>query len=274
MSHKIKIGMVNFINTAPLYEVWKERRQTSPQSLWQVLEAPPSKLNRLLMASKLDMGFISSHEYAQRPGEYRILSDLSISANGQVGSVFLFSQLSIAELDGKVVCLSPLSQTSNSLIKIILEDFYHIKPVYSLESELDRPASAVLAIGDNALRLHQKGDYRQVLDLSMVWQKYTQLPFVFAVWAVREDSLQKYPQEVDAIHQELKHCVDEGSRRLAEISASVAPRIPMAAADCFEYLQKIEYDLNPAKICGLEKFYEYLMRRGEADKKALPLKIV
>ncbi len=275
MSSLIKIGMVNFINTAPLYEVWKERRTITPRPNWQVVEGPPSELNWRIGAARLDMGFISSHEYAQHPGDYRILSDLSISADGQVGSVFLFSEVPVQELDGEVVDLSPFSQTSNSLIKIILEDFYQIKPLYRAKSVLGDPARrAVLAIGDLALRLQQEGRYREVLDLSMVWRQHTGLPFVFAVWVVREDSLQRDPGEVCAIHEELRRCVSEGHRRLSEISARVAPRIPMSAADCYEYLQKIEYDLQPAKISGLETFYQYLLQRGEADNAALPLKIV
>lgn len=273
MPEPIKIGMVNFINTAPLYEVWKERRLADPKPLWQVVEGPPSELNRRIGAAELDMGFISSNEYAQHPGEYRILSDLSISADGRVGSVFLFSQLPVSELDGEVVDLSPFSQTSNALIKIILEDFYRIRPVYQSEPVLVEPGRAVLAIGDLALRLLQEGNYREVLDLSMVWRQHTDLPFVFAVWVVREDSLRRYPDEVRAIHDELRQCVGEGRRRLSEISARVAPRIPMSAADCYEYLQKIEYDLGPDKISGLETYYKYLLQRGEADDGALPLKI-
>lgn len=274
MSNLIKIGMVNFINTAPLYEVWKERRASTPRPHWQVVEGSPAELNWRIGAAKLDMGFISSHEYAQHPGDYRILSDLSISADGQVGSVFLFSEVPVQELDGEVVDLSPSSQTSNSLIKIILEDFYQIKPLYRAKSVPGEPARAVLAIGDLALRLQQEGHYREVLDLGMVWRQHTGLPFVFAVWVVREESLQRYPDEVCAIHEELRLCVSEGRRRLSEISARVAPRIPMSAADCYEYLQKIEYDLQPAKISGLEAFYRYLLQRGEADNAALPLKIV
>ncbi|NIA05506.1 MAG: ABC transporter substrate-binding protein, partial [Proteobacteria bacterium] len=76
-----RIGMVNYINTAPIYEVWKA---TINRPDWQVTEAPPSVLNRLLAADELDLGFVSSYEYAARPAKYRILADLSISATGPV----------------------------------------------------------------------------------------------------------------------------------------------------------------------------------------------
>jgi len=270
-----RIGMVNYINTAPLYEVW---RQSVRRPEWQVTEAPPAALNRMLHENALDLGFISSHEYALHPEVYKILGNLSISATGPVGSVFLFSEVPADRLDGRLVLLSSQSQTSVSLVKIILEEFYRLRPRYvsgradELGDELVRPA-AVLAIGDEALRLAEGDDYPHRLDLSEAWQAQTGLPFVFAVWAVREDFCRKDPDTVFAIHQELLRCIDEGKERLAEISRLVAPRIPMAAEDCLRYLQKMEYDLAPEKLEALQRFFEYLVKRGEVPATALPLKV-
>ena len=54
---KVRIGMVNFINTAPLYDIW-QRTVNRPE--WNVVEAAPSVLNRMLYANELDMGLVSS----------------------------------------------------------------------------------------------------------------------------------------------------------------------------------------------------------------------
>lgn len=269
---QVRIGMVNFINTAALYEVWKESVQR-PE--WQVVEAAPAELNRLLRAGALDLGFVSSHEYAEHPEHYRLLADLSISATGAVGSVFLFSELAPEALDKESVCLSPQSKTSNGLIKIILEEFYGVRPRFRLPDAVGCPEEgrAVLAIGDHALRLKEDGHYPHVLDLGEVWQQHTGLPFVFAVWAVREEFCREHGAALTAIHGELRRCVAEGRARLAEISDRVAPRVPMAPADCLRYLHGIELDLGPDKRQGLELFYRHLIRRGEASPEALPLKI-
>ncbi|HIJ80022.1 MAG: menaquinone biosynthesis protein [Desulfobulbaceae bacterium] len=270
-----RIGMVNFINTAPLYEVW---RQTVHRPDWQVTEAPPSVLNRMLFNSELDLGFVSSHEYAAHPERYKILSDLSISATGPVGSVFLFSEVDFAELSGRLVLLSSQSQTSVSLVKIILEEFYSVQPRYvagmagEIGDELVRPA-AVLAIGDEALRLAAENIFPYRLDLSEAWQQETGLPFVFAVWAVREDFCRQDADTVVAVHQELLRCVREGREQLKKISVQVASRIPMEVEACFDYLQGVEYDLSPEKLQALTLFFEYLIKRGEAPDSALPLKI-
>lgn len=267
--------MVNFINTAPLYEVW---RRTVVRPEWRITEGVPSVLNKMLHEGTLDLGFISSHEYALHPDKYRILDDISISATGAVGSVFLFSRKDPRELEGARILLSTQSQTSVYLVRIILEEFYGIEPDYIDGAISDRDGDlngydGVLAIGDDALRLNGSDEFAHKLDLGLIWQEQTGLPFVFAVWAVREDFWRTSPETVAEIHRELLRCIIEGRRDLRTISSLVAPRIPMPAEDCFRYLQGIEYDLGAAKKAGLKLFCEYLLKRGEGSGEALPLKI-
>ncbi len=269
-----RIGMVNFINTAPCYEVW---RQSVRRPEWHVTEAAPTVLNDMLFKGELDLGFISSHEYGAHPELYKILGGLSISATGPVGSVFLFAREEIDKLQGKKVLLSAQSQTSVALVKIILEEFYGVQPVYEQGAidvqALQNDFSAVLAIGDDALRLSQQGSFPIQLDLSEAWYEHTGLPFVFAVWAVREEFCLRNPVTVVEIHQELQRCIQEGKDDLMQICELVAPRIPMEVAACHSYLQGVEYDLGPQKVAALEKFFEFLVRRGEAAPSSLPLKI-
>lgn len=272
--NRVMIGMVNFINTAPLYETWK---QTVIHPEWQVVEANPAELNRKMAVAELDLGFISSHEYARAPKQYRILSGLSISANGPVGSVYLFSEKAIEDLDGETVFLSPQSQTSNSLVKIILEEFIGVTPRYDISKTLDLPherEKTIVAIGDRALRLQASGRYPFVLDLSEKWSAQTGLPFVFAVWAVRNEFHQQNGACVSEIHQELLRCIREGRENLKEVCRIAAPRIPMSESDCFAYLQGLEYDLDREKIEALELFYTHLIARGEGEQDTLPLKFV
>ncbi len=113
---KVRIGMVNFINTAPLYDAWQA---TVNRPDWNVVEASPTVLNRMLYANELDMGLVSSQEYAAHPQDYLILDDISISASGPVGSVFLFSRCDPKLLADRTLLLSGQSQTSVSLVKII-----------------------------------------------------------------------------------------------------------------------------------------------------------
>ena len=44
MTATARIGMVNYINVAPIYEIWKEKRLPA---YWQVIEGHPRQLNEL-----------------------------------------------------------------------------------------------------------------------------------------------------------------------------------------------------------------------------------
>jgi chorismate dehydratase len=270
---KVRIGMVNFINTAPLYDIW-QRTVNRPE--WNVVEAAPSVLNRMLYANQLDMGLVSSQEYAAHPQDYLILDDISISASGPVGSVFLFSRCDPNLLAGRTVFLSGQSQTSVSLVKIILEKFYHVVPNYEVGSVLETQENediwAVLAIGDEALILAQGKKYPHKIDLSKIWHEKTALPFVFAIWAMRKEFCRKNPEVVMEIHRELLRCRNEGKQDLKNISKRVAPRVSMDSEACYEYLRGIEHDFSPDKKKGLIRFIEYLIERGEGAAEALPLK--
>jgi len=270
-----RIGMVNYINVAPIYEIWKERALPAD---WQVIEGEPSRLNILLAEDRIDMGFVSSYAYAAHPERYQILADLSISATGPVGSVFLFSRIEPKALDHHLVRLTNHSDTSVRLVKIILEEFYQVRPRYEIGDvcgdgvQLDG-VSAVLAIGDDALRLRASDRYPIQLDLGEAWHRKTGLPFVFSVCAVREDFLAEQPQTARDIRQTLVECRQQGALRMGEICDRVARRIPMDCETCSAYLMGIEHDLSPVKRMALERYFQYLIDRGEAPATALPLKI-
>ena len=270
---RVRIGMVNFINTAPIYETWKTRNH--PED-WTVVEAPPSTLNKMLAAGELDLGFVSSYEYGVRPEQYNILADLSISANGSVGSVFLFSRVQPKLLGSHTVLLSGQSETSISLVKVILEEFFHVHPTYEVgdvNGQKAAQAGGILAIGDEALRLAASDEFPYKLDLAEVWCQYTNLPFVFAVCAARKEFCCKHPDVVAAIHQEFLYCRGEGRAQLESICENVAPRIPMHPDECYVYLRAIEYDLGKNKRLALEKFFTYLIDRKEASPLSVPLTI-
>ncbi|MBE0582449.1 MAG: menaquinone biosynthesis protein [Desulfofustis sp.] len=269
----VRIGMVAYINTAPIHTIWKERQYPAE---WRMIEDHPAALNEQLAAGEIDLGFVSSHEYGIRPELYRILGDLSISANGPVGSVFLFSRIKPEKLAGEMVLLSAQSKTSVCLVRIVLERFYGVQPVYCCGEVADARrlgAQGILAIGDDALRLKLEGSYQYCVDLGEAWQQQTDLPFVFAVCAVRDDFCRRQPELVARVHRELVSCRDEGIRQLGRVCQLAAPRIPMEVDACFSYLQAIQYDLDDAKQRALATFYRSLVAFGEASGAALPLKI-
>ena len=111
-----------------------------------------------------------------------------------------------------------------------------------------------------------------MIDLGKIWHEKTSLPFVFAIWAMREEFCRKNPEVVKEIQRELLRCRNEGKENLKNISKRLAPRVSMDTESCYEYLRGIEHELGPDKKKGLIRFIEYLIERGEGAAEALPLK--
>ena len=258
-----KLGIVNFINTSPIYVPWQEMGTLNG---WVVKEGPPTLLNSHLAQGRLDAGIVSSYAYGLNADRYYILPDLSISATGPVGSVILLSKVPIEELNEKLVLLTPQSATSVNLLHIILEDFLGMRPIFRTgnfkELSANPVAQAYLAIGDEALRLRSNRDNLFRSDLAKIWLDHTGLPFVFAVWAVRGESWIARPEKIRLLHKRLSECYQKGLKELERISNLVAHKIPMTSSDCLEYLKGIELDLSEKKRHGLLHFFRMLHDRG------------
>ncbi|HID97726.1 MAG TPA: hypothetical protein EYP57_06015 [Thermodesulfobacteriaceae bacterium] len=258
-----RLGIVNFINTAPICIPWQEM---GPLEGWVVEEGPPTFLNMRLAEGRLDVGLVSSFAYGLDAERYFLLPDLGISATGPVGSVILFSRRPLRELHGKYVLLTPHSATSVNLLYIILENFLGIEPLYKTgrfqELESDPSTVAYLAIGDEALRLKASEKRLFQWDLAEIWLRNTGLPFVFAVWAVRKKSWNRISGRISALFRRLVTCYNTGRNDMARISRLVAPRIPMDPGQCLDYLEGIELDLSMEKQKGLLHFFSLLHERG------------
>ncbi len=268
-----RIGMVNYLNTAPIHEKWKT---SVTRKDWVLVEDAPAVLNKKLEEGTIDLGFVSCFEYAKHPEMYKILSGLSISANGPVASVVLLSHVPIDQLDGADVLLTAQSDTSVQLVKVILEEFHKVKPNYHRGDIFladEKQFNAVLAIGDDALRLVESATYLYQFDLGDIWKRKTGLPFVYAVCAVREEFCQNHPELLSEIHRELLRCRDEGTEDLDQICEIAAFRIPLSKQKCRDYLLGIQYDLSPKKCKALAAFFEILIERGTISENALPIKM-
>ena len=268
-----RIGMVNYLNTAPIHEKWNS---SVTREDWVLVEDNPAALNQKLEEGSIDLGFVSCFEYAKHPEMYKILPGLSISANGPVASVVLLSHVPIEQLEGADVLLTSQSETSVQLVKVILEEFHKVKPVYHSGNILladQKEFKAVLAIGDDALRLVESATYLYQFDLGDIWKRKTGLPFVYAVCAVRLEFCEQHPEMLVEIHQELLRCRDEGTEELEEICEIAAARIPLSKHKCRDYLTAIQYDLSPQKCKALEAFFGFLIARGTINENALPLKM-
>ena len=175
------IGAVQYLNTKPLvHGLASHNRIRLSYDL-------PSRLADRMAAKQLDVALIPSIELFRGAG-YRVVSDACIGCRGPVMSVKLFFRTAPKRV--LRLAVDEGSRTSAALAQILLAEQCGVRPeveVLPIGAGLaDTSADAVLLIGDRAIG-SQAGSFQLVWDLGDEWCRWTQLPFVFAVWAARFD---------------------------------------------------------------------------------------
>jgi chorismate dehydratase len=256
MSRPVRIGAVNYLNSKPLiYEL----PLLAPEA--ELILDVPSRLADRLRAGSLDVALIPVIEYF-RAGSYSILPNIAISSHGPVLSVTLFSRVPWQAI--RSVTLDEGSRTSAVLAQILLRKRYAIHaeietlPLDGNADEVD--ADAVLLIGDRAMRACLPG-FAYAYDLGQEWSGWTGLPFVYAVWAVREGA------ELGVVAQALNEAKRRGCNRSGIIAHEEAPRLGLDAGFCRRYLATIiHFDLGPHEQAGLIHYYTLACELGLAPR--------
>jgi predicted solute-binding protein len=246
VSGAIRLGSVPYLNARPL------NYALGPT----VTMLEPSRLAVELRAGNLDVALVPLMEVIEAPaGTYRVANDIAIGSLRAVYSVYLNHAVPLARI--KTVALDPASKTSAELVRLVLEKFHHLKPEYVPPGE---PADAQLLIGDPAIAHRQAHPEQKYLDLASAWREFTQLPFVFAVWAMR---LKAWPAFWTA--RQLRAAKQAGLAARTQIAANAFER---------QYLtEHLCYELGPAQKRAIALFGEMVAQSGRIPA-AAPMKYI
>jgi chorismate dehydratase len=119
-------------------------------------------------------------------------------------------------------------------------------------------ADAALLIGDHAL--FEKTGYESYLDLGDEWDDLTGLPFVYALWVGRRESLSE--EDVFA----LVKAKDYGIQNIDTISYEASQRYGVDFDFCKSYLtENLFYELGEREIAGMREFFTYAFYYGVID---------
>lgn len=252
----LRIGQIEYANCTPVYHILREHFSCSG---YEFVKGVPTELNRLLRLGEIDICPSSSIEYALYYDKYRILPQLSISCDGAVASVLLFSRIPIDRLDGKLILLSTESATSVNLLKILMAQRYNCCCSYAVTSlplaDISTGSPALLLIGDMALRASLQDSDFHVYDLGALWREWTGLPFVFALWLCRTSLADS--QEMKELAKKIAHARSLLDVNLSEIAEKAPEAVWMGQERLLKYWQdNIQYDLDDRKISGLMTFFQ------------------
>ncbi|MEO7795722.1 MAG: menaquinone biosynthesis protein [Thermoanaerobaculia bacterium] len=247
----LRVGIVNYINSRPLSRGLLRARQ---EGGFVCESLPPAVIADRLAAGTLDVGLVPSIELARIPG-LTVLPGLAIAATHEVRSVLLVSKVPIGEIAS--VALDENSRTSAALVRMILKDRYDLEPTYRpAHADIDEmlaTADSALIIGDPALTVPR--ERYVVLDLAGEWLEMTGLPFVFAVWAVRENVA------TAGLVAPFTESYETGLAELDQIVTETAAETGLSAAILRDYFTRnLRYRMGPTEQAGLAEF----LRRAEA----------
>jgi chorismate dehydratase len=251
----MRIGAVSYLNTKPLVYGLAERLPHD-----QLAFDLPSRLADGLTAGEYDVALIPSVEYFQNAA-YSMISDACIGCRGPVLSVKLLCRRPVREI--RTLALDEGSRTSAALVRILLAERYNVRPELlplPIGAAYEQsPADAILVIGDRAIH-PTRGQFVEAWDLGDVWNRWAELPFVFAMWVARPGMA---AEDTNRLAAALSAARDAGEAHLESIAAIEGPAVGLSAADALSYLRdNLYFHLGSRERQGLELFRRYAAQLG------------
>jgi chorismate dehydratase len=263
MTQPMRVGRINFSNVLPVFHFIDSEAEANEI---QFVSAVPTELNRMLAAGEIVAGPISAFSYAEYAEQYYCYADLSVSSRGSVGSIFLFSKRPIDDLHGRIVALPTTSASSVNLLKILLQEYFHVQPEYVTRQphleQMMQEADAALLIGDDALYWSLQKHPYHVYDLGSEWYGRTGLPMTFAVWAVRRDFIEQRLSDAKRLHQLFLRSKRQGLAKMDLVIDRAVELYGQDRAFWEGYFHKLIYDFTGDLLLGAETYFQAAYRQG------------
>jgi chorismate dehydratase len=263
----VRLGAISFVNTVPIYSDYR------PDVGVELVYDVPVRLNASILSGALDISPVSSACYLRNQERLVLLDDLSVSSPGAVESVLFISKKPLGPemLDFPVISVPDDSETSVALLAYLLREatgtnlqpWFRIYEASDYKTALNHSGNALI-IGDNALMIQHagvpKGAY--CYDLSTLWKERTGLPFVFAVWAADRAWAECYPDQLQAVNQQLcaareRFYYDVKTFQAGLSLAQARSHLPISTLERY-YRQCLSYRLDAAHQTSLRLFGEVL----------------
>lgn len=240
---KIRVGIVNYLNTKPLiYGLQQEPFRDKIELVGDY----PAKVAEMLLNDEIDVGLVPVAVLNEMP-EYHIVGNYCIGTEGEIASVALFSEVPVRDI--KKVYLDYQSRTSVELLKFLMREYWGISPeMVQAENESYRSeikgTTAGLVIGDRAFEQRKKSTF--IYDLGSEWKKITGLPFVFAVWTSKRELSTDFKSNFDEANKfglsHIEEIVQDQKFKLYDLSKY--------------YNHHLSYNLNEKKYQAITLFLD------------------
>lgn len=235
-----RVGSVPYLNAVPLTRGLED----------EIEFLPPAPLAEKLRRGELDAALVSLTEVLFH-ADYAILDGIAVASLGEVYSVFLAHRKPIR--DAAVIDCDPASLTSVNLLQVLLAE-QGLHPEFRPLTGPPEQSDYVLLIGNRAIEFRRAAPPHQIWDLGAAWFELTRLPFVYAVWALRND------RETEPLRRLLREARDFG---LDTLDYLIDNRTEYDRDFRKDYLGwHIHYHLGADEKRGVARFSELLAKHS------------
>ena len=254
-----RIGAISYFNTRPLIYQLDQRPQV------ELTRFVPAQLAHAINTNAMDTGLVPSIDYQHNGNDWLILPIAAIASDGPVLTVRIFSRQPPEKIHS--LACDPDSHTSVTLAQIIWQlKFRRSLDITPLPSKFDS-AAAILLIGDKVIPQLDRWPYQ--FDLGQAWTELTQLPFVYAFWAVAAQA----KNTCEPLIKILEQAYQQGVANLDSVIDRYAGEHGFDTNLARNYFaQNIHFDFGPRQRQGLKTFYE-LAHQFELVPRNQPLRI-
>lgn len=256
-----RLGVVSFLNSKPLIDGLAERGDV------ELVFDVPSQLPAFLEQGRVDAALIPVIDVIRSCGRLRVISDACIGCDGETMTVRVFSQVPPDRI--RSLFVDGDSHTSKALATVMWRELYgrelELLPFDVRTQKID-DCESVLLIGDKVVN-RARGGFAYEVDLGAAWRQHTGLPFVFAVWAGRNESAanELFNQNRLALARLLAAARDAGVTHAKELALEYAPKLWWPPDLAVKYLARcLKYKLEPRFMAGADLFARLCSRYGLA----------
>jgi chorismate dehydratase len=277
---QLRIAAIRFLNPAPLmWDFEHPPLQDQLATRYRLdLMTPAACAERLALPfddpEAADIGLVPVAALATTPG-LKIIPGCTIAAKRKVRSILLVRRASQPLSSIRTIAADTSSRASLAYTQVLFRKWWNPEATFvphfpDLDPMLDKADAAIL-IGDPALfaleerqnREERTGEKLIYHDLAEEWIALTGLPWVSAVWAIREASLEARGETPQSIAKDFIASRDHGLANIETLVEEWSRRLPLPANTIREYLtNNIFYNLDEECLAGLRLFYQLAAETG------------
>ena len=198
---RLRVAAIRFLNPAPLMWDFDHPPHAVPLAdRYDIESMMPAQCAERLADGTADLGLVPITAFAHS-SDLRIVPGCAIASKGAIRSLLLIVRADTGLEGVRSIAADTSSRATQAYVQVMARRFWKIPATFVPHApDLDAMLAAcdaalligdpaLLALEDRAARQQRTGEELLYLDLGAEWRKLTGLPWISALWGVREEAI-------------------------------------------------------------------------------------